>query len=46
MLATDDGASMVRGDRPRPARNRLSDLELTFNFHGIFGENVASHGAR
>jgi aminopeptidase len=44
MLATDDGASLVGEIALVPARNQLSDLELTF-FHGIFDENVASHMA-
>lgn len=44
MLATDDGASMVGEIALVPARNRLSELDLTF-YHGLFDENVSSHMA-
>jgi aminopeptidase len=44
MLATDDGASLVGEIALVPARNRLSELELTF-FHTLFDENVSSHMA-
>ena len=42
MLATDDGASMLGEVALVPARNRLSELGMTF-FHGLFDENVSSH---
>lgn len=42
MLATDDGASMLGEVALVPARNRLSELGLTY-FHLLFDENVASH---
>ena len=42
MLATDEGASMLGEVALVPARNRLSELGLTF-FHGLFDENVSSH---
>jgi aminopeptidase len=44
MLATDEGASLLGEVALVPARNRLSEVGLTF-FHLLFDENVSSHVA-